>query len=499
MNPSIPISPQCDVCGVTTLSRKTKSGYYNPTVNHYYENLSTKRLDEPCSSSCSVSAMCGLPKHEHMKTMLSNTRCQSPSSSRNSQYNDSIDPEHFTLESDTICHQEASIWELYGVKSETAKNRLKKAAHVGFQETLPMLCRRRADTKMCTDVYIGMLTPLAKSYHDWKMKLWGDLHPESLIQRSAASPTAEAAAPATSTKVPSSWTGLVTPVKTEPSATNEQVGTCNPTCSRNSPAEAETMSSNNGVGTSDPIQARNPLVVNGIAHSHPLDPHPLDVIPMDKSSLRPTRSLKQTAKRAYAPFASITSCASWREINQDQPVLQDEEHPPQLATNKDCREGIRNPTRAQNSVLEWRNKSLPMRSNLKAAQVVTPEQLPIAPQTREAWGSPVLPKCGTAEPTMSQLVDEVRGLPSDSRSTVHLNVYTDDEPPKCNIEHEGREKAIWSLYGVARPKRRVILRQVATDSTQDIISRVRRKLDQEQQFEVYLTILDSLCSGSGES
>ena len=181
-----------------------------------------------------------------------------------------------------------------------------------------------------------MLTPLAKSYRDRKVKSQGDLHPESSIRRSAASPTAEAAAPATSKKVPSSRTGLVTPVETEPSAPSEQVGTCNPTCSRNSPAEVETLSSNNGVGTSDPIQAWNPLAVNGITHSHPLEPRPLDVIPMDKSSLRPTRSLEQTAKRAYAPFASITSRASRREINQDQPVLRDEEHPPQLATNKDC-------------------------------------------------------------------------------------------------------------------------------------------------------------------
>jgi hypothetical protein len=148
------------------LSHKMKSGYYNPTVNHYYENLSTKRLDEPCSSNCSVSTTCGLPKHEHMKTMVSNTRCQSPSSSRNSQYNESMDPECFMLESDTIHHHKASIWELYRVKSETAKNRLKKATHVGFQEMLPMLCRRRADTKMCTDVYIGMLMPLVKFYCD---------------------------------------------------------------------------------------------------------------------------------------------------------------------------------------------------------------------------------------------------------------------------------------------------------------------------------------------
>jgi hypothetical protein len=43
-------------------------------------------------------------------------------------------------------------------------------------------------------------------------------------------------------------------------------------------------------------------------------------------------------------------------------VLWDEECPPQLATSKDCREGIRNPSQARNSVLlEWRNKPLPTR------------------------------------------------------------------------------------------------------------------------------------------
>jgi hypothetical protein len=116
---------------------------------------------------------------------------------------------------------------------------------------------------------------------------------------------------------------------------------------------------------------------------------------------------------------------------------------------------------------------------------------------REAQGSPVLPKCSTAKPAMLQLVDEV-GLSSNSHSTVHLNVYTDNEPPECNVEHEGREKAIWSLYGIVRPKRCAILCQTATDSAQDVISRVRQKLDQEQQLEVYLMILDTLAVNYAE-
>jgi hypothetical protein len=79
-----------------------------------------------------------------------------------------------------------------------------------------------------------------------------------------------------------------------------------------------------------------------------------------------------------------------------------------------------------------------------------------------------------------------------------LNVYTDDEPPECNIEQEGRERAVWNLYRVARPKRRVILCQMATDSAQDVISRVKWTLDHEQQFEVYLTILETLAANYAE-
>jgi hypothetical protein len=38
-----------------------------------------------------------------------------------------------------------------------------------------------------------------------------------------------------------------------------------------------------------------------------------------------------------------------------------------------------------------------------------------------------------------------------------LDVYTDDELPECNIEQEGRERAVWNLYGVARLKRRAMI------------------------------------------
>jgi len=79
-----------------------------------------------------------------------------------------------------------------------------------------------------------------------------------------------------------------------------------------------------------------------------------------------------------------------------------------------------------------------------------------------------------------------------------LDVYTDDEPPECNVEQEGRERAVWNLYGVARPKRRAILRQTATDSAQDVISRVKWTLDHEQQFEIYLTILETLAANYAE-
>jgi hypothetical protein len=75
-----------------------------------------------------------------------------------------------------------------------------------------------------------------------------------------------------------------------------------------------------------------------------------------------------------------------------------------------------------------------------------------------------------------------------------LDVHTDDEPPECNVEQEGREKAVWNLYRVARPKRHMILRQMATDSAQDVISRVKWTLDHEQQFKVYLTILKTLAA-----
>jgi hypothetical protein len=80
----------------------------------------------------------------------------------------------------------------------------------------------------------------------------------------------------------------------------------------------------------------------------------------------------------------------------------------------------------------------------------------------------------------------------------NLDVYTDDEPPKCNVEQEGRERAVWNLCGVARPKRRAILRQTATDSAQDVISRVKWTLDHEQQFEGYLTILETLAANYAE-
>jgi hypothetical protein len=268
------------------------------------------------------------------------------------------------LESDTICRQEASIWELYGVKSETAKNTLRKATHDGFQDMLPMLHRRRADPTKYADMYIAILTSLAESRCKRKAKSHCDSTPlaDSLTTSPAASTMAEATA--TVTKVPHSQTGPTVPVEMDLSVPSEQVRTRNLTCphrknvmkvklhgdlhlealpipSSNPAARApipnegvhnlqkdsvalakvETLPSNTQVGISKPTQARGPLTVNNIAHSHPSAPHPLDVIPMNKPSLRPMGSLKQTAKRAYAPFASITSRTSRHKMNKEQPML----------------------------------------------------------------------------------------------------------------------------------------------------------------------------------
>jgi hypothetical protein len=234
-----------------------------------------------------------------------------------------------------------------------------KVLHLLLQYFMPTLRKRRADLNKCINMYLEVLTSLAESRHERKAKMRSGLEP--LADTSSHSPAASTMVEATVTapNILHSQTGLVAPVETKQSVPNEQVGTSDPTCSHNSPAEAETLSSNKGVITSDPTQAQGPFAVNDIAQSRLSEPCPLDVIPMNESSLRPTRSLKQTAKRTYAPFASITSRASRREMNKDQPVLRDEECPPQLATSKDCREEIRNPSQSRNSVLlEWRNKPL---------------------------------------------------------------------------------------------------------------------------------------------
>jgi hypothetical protein len=229
-------------------------------------------------------------------------------------YDELMDQKHFTLRPDIIRRQEA-IWELYEVTSEKARNILMGGAHGGLQYVMPTLCKQCADLKKCIDVYIDTLTSLAESHHKRKNKLRSGLEP--LADSSIHSPAANMMAEVTTTvpNIPYSLTGLVAPVETKQSATSKQVGMCNPTRSRNSPAE--TLSSDNGVGTSDSTQARDPFAVNDIAQSCPSEPRPLDVIPMNESGLRPTRSLKQTAKRTYAPFASITSRASRHEMNKD--------------------------------------------------------------------------------------------------------------------------------------------------------------------------------------
>jgi hypothetical protein len=79
-----------------------------------------------------------------------------------------------------------------------------------------------------------------------------------------------------------------------------------------------------------------------------------------------------------------------------------------------------------------------------------------------------------------------------------LNAYTDDEPPECDIAQMGRENAIWNIYGIVRPKRRDILREAASGSAQNVISMVKRKLNQEEQSEVYLTILETLAVNYAE-
>jgi hypothetical protein len=79
-----------------------------------------------------------------------------------------------------------------------------------------------------------------------------------------------------------------------------------------------------------------------------------------------------------------------------------------------------------------------------------------------------------------------------------LNAYTDDEPPECDTVHMGRENVIWNIYGVVRPKRCDILCKVASGSVQNVISMVKQKLNQEEQSEVYLTILETLAANYAE-
>jgi ribosomal protein S30 len=80
----------------------------------------------------------------------------------------------------------------------------------------------------------------------------------------------------------------------------------------------------------------------------------------------------------------------------------------------------------------------------------------------------------------------------------YLNTCTDDEPPECDTAQMGRKNMIWNMYGVARPKRCDILCEAASDSTQNVISMVKRKLNQEEQSEVYLTILETLAANYAE-
>jgi hypothetical protein len=131
---------------------------------------------------------------------------------------------------------------------------------------------------------------------------------------------------------------------------------------------------------------------------------------------------------------------------------------------------------------------LKLRTNVgkRVSEALSDATIPSRKQTTQALATPVDEKPQMHSDTSMVMVQGIDAM----IEVDDLNTYMDDEPPECDIVQMGRENAIWNIYGVVRPKRRDILHEVALGSAQNVVSMVKQKLNQEEQSEVYLTILE---------
>jgi hypothetical protein len=164
-----------------------KSGHSNTTVNHYYNSSHTQRHNESFYSNHMAVTKCGSLINEPTEAMKTNAMYQSHHKAQDKSYGsqhtyaandhangmsaskgEGLRPP--TPIDETLEHRKANVWELYGVKSRTARKTLEKAAHDCLQQVLPVHQEPLTPRKHAS-IYIAVLTTLAEDYCDCKAKL----------------------------------------------------------------------------------------------------------------------------------------------------------------------------------------------------------------------------------------------------------------------------------------------------------------------------------------